>query len=54
MAQSWQTVRVFISSTFCDMHAEQNHLVKLRPLVLLAGAGIDMIWATGKEETDAP
>ena len=25
----WQTVRVFISSTFRDMHAERDHLVKV-------------------------
>ena len=25
----WQTVRVFISSTFQDMHAERDHLVKV-------------------------
>jgi len=29
MAQSWKTVRVFISSTFRDMHAERDHLVRL-------------------------
>jgi Tfp pilus assembly protein PilF len=29
MAQSWKTVRVFISSTFRDMHAERDHLVKV-------------------------
>ena len=29
MAQSWQTVRIFISSTFRDMHAERDHLVKV-------------------------
>ena len=29
MPQSWKTVRVFISSTFRDMHAERNHLVKV-------------------------
>jgi len=27
MATSWRTVRVFISSTFRDMHAERDHLV---------------------------
>ena len=27
MAGQWQTVRVFISSTFRDMHAERDHLV---------------------------
>ena len=29
MAETWQTVRVFISSTFRDMHAERDHLVKV-------------------------
>jgi len=29
MAQSWKTVRIFISSTFRDMHAERDHLVKV-------------------------
>src|SRR5438034_76936 len=29
MASSWRTVRVFISSTFRDMHAERDHLVKV-------------------------
>lgn len=24
----WRTVRVFISSTFCDMHAERDYLIK--------------------------
>jgi telomerase protein component 1 len=28
-ARKWQTVRVFISSTFRDMHAERDHLVKV-------------------------
>ena len=27
MPTTWQTVRVFISSTFRDMHAERDHLV---------------------------
>jgi hypothetical protein len=26
---AWKTVRVFISSTFRDMHAERDHLVKV-------------------------
>ena len=29
MAATWRTVRVFISSTFRDMHAERDHLVKV-------------------------
>ena len=29
MAVTWTTVRVFISSTFRDMHAERDHLVKV-------------------------
>ena len=28
MSLVWQTVRVFISSTFRDMHAERDYLVK--------------------------
>jgi len=28
MPATWKTVRVFISSTFRDMHAERDHLVK--------------------------
>jgi hypothetical protein len=28
MAQTWRTIRVFISSTFRDMHAEKEELVK--------------------------
>lgn len=28
MAQAWKTVRVFISSTFRDMQAERDHLVR--------------------------
>ena len=29
MAATWKTVRVFISSTSRDMHAERDHLVKV-------------------------
>jgi len=29
MARSWRTARVFISSTFRDMHAERDHLIKV-------------------------
>ena len=29
MAGIWRTVRAFISSTFRDMHAERDHLVKI-------------------------
>lgn len=28
MAEAWKTIRVFISSTFRDMHAERDHLVR--------------------------
>ena len=28
MANKWRTLRVFISSTFCDMHAERDYLVR--------------------------
>jgi len=29
MAAAWKTARVYISSTFRDMHAERDHLVKV-------------------------
>ena len=29
MSRTWKTVRVFISSTFRDMHAERDHLVRV-------------------------
>jgi hypothetical protein len=29
MALTWKTVRVFISSTFRDTHAERDHLIKV-------------------------
>src|SRR4051794_6811642 len=29
MSHRWRTARVFISSTFRDMHAERDHLVKV-------------------------
>ena len=29
MTRKWQEIRVFISSTFRDMHAERDHLIKV-------------------------
>ena len=29
MVATWRTARVFISSTFRDMHAERDHIVKV-------------------------
>jgi hypothetical protein len=29
MTNNWKTVRIFISSTFRDMHAERDHLFKV-------------------------
>jgi nephrocystin-3 len=60
MAQSWRTVRVFISSTFCDMHAERDHLVKVvfpelrermakRNLYLV---DVDLRWGVTEEEAE--
>jgi len=60
MATTWQTVRVFISSTFRDMHAERDQLVKMvfprlrqwcqqRRLHLV---GIDRRWGVTKEDAD--
>lgn len=28
MPQKWKTIRIFISSTFSDMHAERDHFVR--------------------------
>ena len=60
MAESWKTVRVFISSTFRDMHAERDHLVKVvfpelrermagRHLYLV---DIDLRWGITEEEAE--
>lgn len=29
MPSTWNTIRIFISSTFRDMHAERDHLAKV-------------------------
>ena len=60
MASTWKRVRVFISSTFRDMHAERDHLVKVvfprlrqwceeRRLHLV---DIDLRWGVTKEQAD--
>src|SRR6266852_5667012 len=60
MSSVWKTVRVFISSTFRDMHAERDHLVKVtfprlrqwceeRRLHLV---DIDLRWGVTKDEAD--
>jgi len=60
MASVWQTVCVFISSTFRDMHAERDHLVKIvfprlrqwceeRWLHLV---DIDLRWGVTKDQAD--
>jgi hypothetical protein len=59
MTQTWRTVRVFISSTFRDIHAERNHLVRIvfpelkercrkRHVQLI---DIDMRWGLTEEQT---
>jgi Domain of unknown function (DUF4062)/NACHT domain len=60
MSVNWQTVRVFISSTFRDMHAERDHLVKVvfpalrerleKHRVYLVD--IDLRWGVTKEQAD--
>ena len=60
MAPSWQTVRVFISSTFRDMHAERDHLVKVVFPALREElekhrvhlVDIDLRWGVTKEQAD--
>ena len=60
MAQTWQTVRVFISSTFRDMNAERDHLVRVvfpelkermtkRRLYLV---DVDLRWGITEEEAE--
>jgi len=60
MAQTWQTVRIFISSTFRDMQAERDHLVKIvfpelrercaeRRLHLI---DLDLRWGVTEEEAE--
>jgi tetratricopeptide (TPR) repeat protein len=60
MMQTWKTVRVFISSTFRDMHAERDHLVKVVfPELRERMAGrhlhlvdIDLRWGITEEEAE--
>lgn len=60
MAATWKTVRLFISSTFRDMHAERDHLVKVVFPRLRQWCGqrrlhlvdIDLRWGVTKEDAD--
>ena len=60
MSAKWRTVRVFISSTFRDMHAERDHLVRvvfpaLREKLLpyrIHLDDIDLRWGVTKEQAD--
>lgn len=58
MSQIWKTVRIFISSTFRDMHAERDHLVRVvfpelkercrkRHVQLIA---VDLRWGVTEEQ----
>lgn len=60
MAEGWKTVRVFISSTFRDMHSERDHLVRFvfpelrercakRRLQLI---DVDLRWGVTEEEAE--
>jgi len=60
MAETWNTVRIFISSTFRDMHAERDYLVRMvfpelrercakRRLHLV---DIDLRWGVTEEEAE--
>jgi len=60
MPSTWKTIRVFISSTFRDMHAERDHLVKVvfpelrercekRRLHLI---DVDLRWGVTEEEAE--
>jgi len=60
MSRKWRTVRVFISSTFRDMHAERDHLLKVvfpnlrerleKHRVYLVD--IDLRWGVTKEQAE--
>jgi WD40 repeat protein len=60
MAGSWRTVRVFLSSTFRDMHAERDHLIKVvfpalrerleRHRIFLID--IDLRWGVTREQAE--
>src|SRR4051812_18068696 len=60
MSSAWRTVRVFISSTFRDMHAERDWLVKrvfpaLRERLVrhrIHLVDIDLRWGVTKEQAD--
>lgn len=60
MTASWKTVRVFISSTFRDMHAERDHLVKVVFPALRESLSkdriylddIDLRWGVTKEQAE--
>jgi WD40 repeat protein len=60
MNTTWKTVRIFISSTFRDMHAERDHLVKvvfpsLRERLLpyrLYLVDIDLRWGVTPEQAE--
>lgn len=60
MPAIWQTVRVFISSTFRDMHAERDQLVKVVFPALRERLekyrvhliDIDLRWGVTKEQAD--
>lgn len=60
MATKWRSVRVFISSTFRDMHAERDYLVKelfpeLRSILAkrrLHLIEVDLRWGITEEEAE--
>jgi tetratricopeptide (TPR) repeat protein len=60
MPTTWRTVRVFISSTFRDMHAERDHLVKVVFPALRERLGpyrvhlvdIDLRWGVTREQAE--
>ena len=60
MSATWKTVRVFISSTFRDMHAERDHLVKVVFPALREElekhrvhlVDIDLRWGVTREQAD--
>src|SRR5436305_372877 len=60
MSSAWRTVRVYLSSTFDDMHAEREHLIRvvfpnlreqLRPYRVEL-VDVDLRWGVGRAQAE--
>jgi len=61
MAQAWKSIRIFISSTFRDMHAERDHFVRMVFPELKARCrtkrlhliDVDLRWGVSEEDAES-